>query len=175
MSHVVIINGPAGVGKTTITGILAPRLPGTVNVAGDDILHFAPADARAYLGPGSTYRAGGTLVKAYLEMNAPRVLFNYVFTEPSHVGAFCRWLAPATPVHLFTIWAPFDIVQQREATRPGREPLGARVLETYRALEQNLGDLGNIVANTGTPEDTVGQIIGIIGKRGGVPAGHFAS
>src|SRR5262245_14233383 len=68
LAHLVVINGPAGVGKTTISRHLAGIYPGTINVSGDALLFFGPPDVRKYLGAGSTYRAAASLITSYLEM-----------------------------------------------------------------------------------------------------------
>ncbi|HEY4200132.1 MAG TPA: AAA family ATPase [Devosiaceae bacterium] len=174
MSHVVILNGPAGVGKTTVARTLAGKLPGTINVSGDTLLTFSPRDVRNYLGPGSTYHAGAALVRSYIEMRAPRVLFEYVFSRRQNIETFCRGLRPDTPVYVFTIWAPFEMVEQREATRPGRERLGPRVLDTYQTLQHNLGELGHVIHNTGPLDDTIAAIADIIATGEVTPAGSFA-
>src|SRR5690348_15023803 len=76
---IVVLNGPAGVGKTTVSRHLMALIPGTVLIPGDVLREFAPVDARDVLGPGSTYRAAAALIDAYLQMGAPQVVFEYVF------------------------------------------------------------------------------------------------
>jgi cytidylate kinase len=51
MTHVVVINGPAGVGKSTICKHLAGLFPGTIHVSGDAVRSFAPHDVKYWLGP----------------------------------------------------------------------------------------------------------------------------
>ncbi|MGY4748297.1 hypothetical protein ACVNHC_00375 [Pannonibacter sp. Q-1] len=173
MTHVVIINGPAGVGKTSVSLKLAGMLPGTINISGDAIRWFAPPDAGQYLGPGSTYRAGASLTSAYLGMGAPRIIFEYVFDAAEKISRFCRWLPPDTPVYLFTIWAPIEAVIEREATREGREPLGDLTIQTYRAFERNLRSLGCMVQNTISPEVAASEIFTKITETEGRPAARF--
>ncbi|MDQ0324541.1 dephospho-CoA kinase [Rhodopseudomonas julia] len=159
MPHILLINGPAGVGKTTVTGLLAQARPGTIAISGDALRSFAPDDVATFLGPGSTYRAGAALATAYLAMGASQVLFDYIFQTAENVQKFKKHVPQGTRVHLFTIWAPIETVLEREATREGRNRLGARVVETYRAIERNLSHLGKVVENTGTPEMAVTTIL----------------
>lgn len=170
----VIINGPAGVGKTTVSFKLAEMLPGTINISGDAIRWFAPLDVGQYLGPGSTYRAGASLTSAYLRMGAPRIIFDYVFDAAEKISRFCRWLPPDTPIYLFTIWAPIEVVIERVATREGREPLGDLTIQTYREVERNLRFLGCKVQNTVSPEAAASEIFAKIAETEGAPAAGFA-
>lgn len=142
---IVIINGPPGVGKTTVSNALAKLRPGTVCIHGDDLRAFAPEDAKTHLGGGSTYRAGATLACTYLTMGAPIVLFDYCFLCPRHLDHFARRVEPGTPMRVFTLWAPLATVQARERARVGRVPLGAAVEECYREIAEHADALGTIV------------------------------
>ena len=53
MPEVVIVNGPPGVGKTTVSRILADIVPGTVCIHGDDLRAFAAGRAPVTAGPVS--------------------------------------------------------------------------------------------------------------------------
>jgi chloramphenicol 3-O-phosphotransferase len=156
--HIILLNGPAGVGKSSVAAHLAVLAPGSVSIRGDDLRAFAPADARTHLGPGSTYRAGATLAAAYLDMGAPRVIFEYVFEGPSQVELFRR-AVPSLPVYLFTLWAPLEVIQAREEQRPNRRRLGGRVEGCYRALEANLEQLGVVVPTTDLSPEQVAQTV----------------
>lgn len=140
---IVVINGPPGVGKTTASNALAQLLPRCICIHGDDLRAFAPDDARSFLGGGSTYRAAATLARAYLEMGAEFVLFDYCFLRPRHLAYFTDAL-PGVEVQVFTLWAELQTVQAREAQRP-RPPLGDAVEECHREMAEQLGVLGEIV------------------------------
>ena len=149
---IVIINGPPGVGKTTVSNALARLRSGTVCIHGDDLRAFAPPDARAHLGGGPTYRAGASLACTYLGLGAPRVVFDYCFLRPSHVEHFAGALPPNVSARMFTLRAPLATVQAREQGRAGRSPLGAAVEACYREIEANLARLGTTIdATTADP------------------------
>lgn len=158
MADVVILNGPGGVGKSTIAQCLAMRWPDCVHIGGDALRTFSPEDAARFLGSGSTYRAGGSLTRTYLALGAQIVLFEYIFAVPEHLELFRAPLPATARLHPVTLWAPLDAVRERERTRPGRTPLGARLLSTYWTMASNLPHLGHVVENTGSVEETIGKI-----------------
>jgi predicted kinase len=149
VADVLIVNGPPGVGKTTVSRVLAEMLPGTVCIHGDELRAFAPKDAREHLGGGSTYRAAGVLATAYLDMGAARVVVDYVFLRRSHVAYFHEAFGCSqSPVYMFTLWAPLPVVEARERGRLGRSPLGSAVEECWQEIERNKALLGEFVDTT---------------------------
>lgn len=172
MPTIIVINGPAGVGKSTISAQLVGALPNTISISGDCLRSFAPAHARALLGAGSTYRAAAALINSYLKMGAEIVLFDYIFTTYAQLQDFRHLLPPdeRCKFHIFTLWAPLATVEQREATRQNRERLGPQVQTTYEAIRKALpafsDSLGHIVSNTTTPEDATKQILSTIKLSG---------
>lgn len=145
MTEVIIVNGPPGVGKTSLAAELRTFVPGTVAISGDELRAFAPADARAQLGGGATYRAGGVLSAAFLEMGAARVLFDYVFLRSAHFRYFREALPGTASVHVFTLWAPLELLTERDAARSGRARLGLKLRDTYSEMTQNLAEMGEII------------------------------
>ena len=147
---VLVVNGPPGVGKTTVSRALARRHPGTVSIHGDDLRAFAPEDAATHLGAGSTYRAAATLVAAYRGMGAERVIFDYCFLDERHLAHFRDGLAPGTEIRIVTLWAPLAVVERREQGRSedpvsGRSPLREKVAECWHRIEANRAALGEFV------------------------------
>ena len=118
-------------------------------------------DARKHLGGGSTYRAAAALAAAYLTMGAPRIVFDYIFPRPSHLNSFLDALdvSAETPVHVFTLWAPLEVVQRRERERVGRAPLGAAVEECWGEIATNQAGLGDFLDNSAVPAEEAARTI----------------
>jgi GrpB-like predicted nucleotidyltransferase (UPF0157 family)/predicted kinase len=165
MPEIVVINGPPGVGKTTVATALSALQPGTVHICGDELRSFAPPDARRRLGSGSTYRAGAVLADAYTGMGASRVLFDYVFLRPLHIAYFWNALGENVSAHLFTLWAPLEVVEERERMRAGRAPLGVAVADCHREIEANRQVLGHFLqTGDALPEVVAGEIHRLVAK-----------
>lgn len=155
----VVLNGPPGVGKTTVSRLLADLLPGTVRIEGDRLRAFVPDNPRPFLGRGSTYRAAATLACAYLEMGAPRVLFDYCFLRPAHSAYFESRLTTGLDVRMFTLWAPLPTVRAREQGRSGRSPLGHAVDACHAEMQQHLSTLGTLVDAEAPTAQTIARTL----------------
>lgn len=64
---IVIINGSPCAGKSSVATALQDLMSGVACISGDVLRQFSPVEARAVLGPGSTYRAGAKLADFYLK------------------------------------------------------------------------------------------------------------
>ena len=129
-----------------------------------------------HLGGGSTYRAGAALAREYIRMGAPRVILDYVFSRPQHLSHLEAGLEASKDlsVHLFTLWAPLDVVQNRERARTGRKQLGEAVSESWHEIASNRPALGEFVDNNvTTAEETARHLSTLlatgVGRLGGLP------
>jgi RimJ/RimL family protein N-acetyltransferase len=143
--RVIIVNGPAGVGKTTTARSLAAMGRSGACVHGDDLKGFiVRRDAAVATGLG--YRNGATIVGNFIAGGYDLVVFDYVFEGPAGVEMFLGAYTASAPVHLFTLWADLPTVLAREAQRHDtRRPLGDRVRACHAAMERHLDELGEIL------------------------------
>ena len=140
MGEVIVVNGPPGVGKSTVTACLRRYVPSTVAISGDELRAFAPEDARAHLGGGATYRAAGALVASYLSLGAERVIFDYVFSRRAHFAYFREALPAGVEPRVFTLWAPLRAAPERE-------------------MAQNLEQMAQIIDTEGLTAEVVAERI----------------
>ena len=149
----VIVTGPPGSGKTTVTTALQTRLPGSVRVDGDALRRFAPADAKGILGPGSTYRAAGVLARFYASAGARCILVDYVFRSRTDIDRFGEELGADSELDIFVLWADFDTLERRIRRRRRTTDLQlART--TWEAMDDHLQEIGTLVPSI-EPADRV--------------------
>ncbi len=169
-ARVVLLNGPAGIGKTTVGRVLASLVPNGACIHGDCLKNFVVSRVGGTVLGGLGYINGATVAANFVDAGYDIVVFEYVFEHPAHVDRFLAAFPLPTPVHLFTLWAPLSLVVERERTRPDRERLGERVVACYRAMEPHLGQLGHRVDNVDrSAQDVAVHIHGLCKEgRGGV-------
>ncbi len=159
--QVIILNGPAGVGKTTIGRLIAAKFQNGVCISGDALKAFIihrTASVKGRLG----YKNGASLVNNFIDAGYEMVVFEYVFPARKHVEYFKEVLQPTVPlnVNVFTLWAELATVQAREAKRSGRSPLHERVVECYREMEPKLAEFGTIINTENfSPQDIADRIL----------------
>ena len=143
--HVIIVNGPPGAGKSSVSAELRLLFPSSVAISGDALRAFAPADVRATLGGGATYRAAGALARAYLELGAERVIFDYLCLRAAHVRNFSEALPATVALHVFTLWPPLETLLEREQRAQPARSRTPGVADSYQEMARNLGALGEIL------------------------------
>lgn len=166
--RVVIVNGPAGVGKTTIGRLLAARAANGVCIHGDALADFIVTRVAGSVEQGLAYVNGATLAANYLRAGYDLVVFEYCFEHPRHVQRFLDAYNAAAPVSLFTLWAPLELVQERERARDGPRRLGDRVEACYRSMHANLDGLGRVLDNLDAPERIAETLDGLSLSGGGL-------
>jgi chloramphenicol 3-O-phosphotransferase len=155
---VVLLNGPPGVGKTTVGRALAGTARNGACVHGDDLRRFVVAREPGAVAQGLSYAGGAALADVYLDAGYELVVFEYVFERRAHVERFLGGLRAEVAVHLLTLWAPLELVAAREAARNGREPLGGRLTACWEAIAAELPRLGEIVDASGPAEAVLAEV-----------------
>lgn len=153
--RVVLLNGPAGVGKTTAGRRLAATARNGICVHGDDLKHFVVSRDSDTVRGGLSYVGGAALADVFLDAGYDLVVFEFIFTRRRHVERFLRALHSEVQVHLLTLWAPLDTVAARESVRPDRQPLGARVADCWHELAAHRDELGVLIDAVGSVDEVV--------------------
>ena len=156
--QVVVLNGPAGVGKTTVGRRLAATARNGVCVHGDDLRRFVVAREPGSVEQGLSYVGGAALADVFVDAGYELVVFEFVFERRLHVERFLRRLRSDVAVVLVTLWAPLETVVARERGRPGRAPLGDRVAACWNTMAANLPELGTPVDARGPVEEVLGEV-----------------
>lgn len=140
----ILLNGPSGVGKTTVGRLLATRAQNGACVHGDDLRNFVVSrnDEEVELGLG--YVNAASVAANFVRGGYERVVVDYVFEHPRHVTRFVDAFDVDADLHVVTLWATGD--------RRGDE-------ESYARMEPNLGSLGNVVDTTGLAPEQVADAV----------------
>lgn len=157
--RVVVLNGPAGVGKTTTARALAGSVDNGACIHGDDLRDFIVTRREGSVRGGLGYRNGATVATNFIDAGYDLVVFEYVFESPGALEHFVAAYVGEAPVHLFTLWAQLEVIRRRERARAGRRPLGGRLEECYRAIDEHLDEFGQVIhTDSRTVDDVVAEI-----------------
>lgn len=158
-----MLNGPPGVGKTTVARALAATVPNGACVHGDELRNFIVARQPKTVRSRTTYRAAARVAAVFIESGYDLVVVDYVFRDMNHLGEFAAELALDVPLYCFVLWAPLAVVQERERTRLRRRRLGKVVSETYATIQANIDSLGWLVQTQDRPvTDVVNEVLAAV-------------
>ena len=83
-----MINGPAGVGKTTISRKLATFGENSACIHGDDFKGYIINRNMEAVETGLGYKNGATVASNFVNGGYDLVIFDYVFEDASHLPTF---------------------------------------------------------------------------------------
>jgi hypothetical protein len=156
---VVLINGPAGVGKSSVAPRVAARAANGVCIAGDDLKRFIITRAEPpTVELGLAYVGAAALTDVYLTAGFDRVVVDFVFEHPRQINRFRDARGAQASVVPILLWAPLDVVLARHGgrNRPGQSEASAE--RSWGAIAVQLDHLGVVVDASGTLEQTLASI-----------------
>jgi predicted kinase len=157
-SPIMVLNGPSGVGKTTVGRRLAARPPNGIHIPGDSLREFV-VTRDEHRPTGMAFRAAAALMEAYAQAGFERIVFDFVFEGPEHLQPLRTALSLALEFTVITLWAGPEVMRARKvALGRGDEHLTGQVGRRYERMRANLAGLGLIVPADGSVDEIVTAI-----------------
>jgi predicted kinase len=157
---VLLINGPAGVGKSSIASRIALRAPNGACIAGDDLKRFVVNRAEPpTVELGLTYVGAAALTDVFLTAGYDLVVVDFIFEHPRHVQRYTEALKAPVQILALTLWAPLDVVQCRHRQRDRPGPDRDSATRSWHALAGHLDELGAVIDARGTIEQTLAATV----------------
>jgi predicted kinase len=156
---VLIINGPAGVGKSTIAPRIARRSPNAACIVGDDLKRFVVNRADpATVELGLTYAGAAALTDVFLTAGYDLVVVDFIFEHPRHIERYTARLTTPVQILAVTLWAPLELVQHRHEQRDrSAQPHGSSA-GSWHAIAAHGDALGAVIDAQGTIEETLARV-----------------
>jgi predicted kinase len=178
MDGCLILTGTPGAGKTTVSQLVAERLPKAARIDGDVMAQFLVSGGVSPLGPDGGWDPGPEASRQLrLRMvNACSVADNFanagftpVIDTVVETAAELRFLAGrlfARPLMLVVLAPPLELARHRNATRPVEHRVHYDFARTARNMRRGIGEHGWWF-DTGrlTPEATADRIVAEAAKR----------
>lgn len=144
---IVIINGPSGVGKSTISHILSRSIRKGVHIDVDILRHLVARHTLAHEEVHLAYRNTAALADNFLAAGYT-VIVDGVFPKGEDLNIFCRALKRGVAVYVYTLSGKLPVIQQREAMKTGSDSFRRRVEKLHKAMLAERENLGLIIDTT---------------------------
>ncbi len=164
----VVINGPAGVGKSSAAHRLAARNTSSAVVSGDALKGFIVDLPRAADGDANparwvTYRTAARVVAEMLDSGFTFIVVDFVFGARAQFDAFLEALGErAVEITFVTLWASAGVLEARRKRRGVDDSRFRHLIDGSRErLAPSLDELGDVIETDGL--DVV-EVVGAIEK-----------
>ncbi|MFN8666903.1 MAG: Gar/GrdA family gentamicin resistance ATP-binding protein [Gemmatimonadaceae bacterium] len=154
---IILLNGPLGVGKSTLAEVLMESIDGCVMLDGDSIVAVnpPPADEPRYLNATLTL-----LVAHHQRAGYRHFVIDHLWTSPHALDALRAQLAavaPGQPIHAFLLTLSLEDNLRRIRARQAARAIDEREFEwqtvmAERALLEGRSDVGEPLEVTAAPE-----------------------
>jgi broad-specificity NMP kinase len=167
---VIIVNGPLGIGKSTVSWELLYRFPRAVMLDVDHVAAFHPFDFYEQAHLDYSYETLRVLVEHHVRHSFEDFVVNWVLESAEQLARLTASVAGAGgPVHAFRLRCEPEVVaaRVRARSRPDLEWELARARELAGILDRAAGegDLGTVIDTTAlTPAETAERIWALINE-----------
>lgn len=150
MNTLYLVTGPAGVGKSTISKILATSSKKSCLIEGDDVYHLVVGGYQSPWKKGNHldlfWSQSVALIESALDFGYD-VVFNYIIMKDSFDKLLNRLAGRKVKIKFVLLVASEKSLLERDAQRPEDCQMGERVLVLLREFEQENFD-PKLVLNT---------------------------
>ena len=165
-STIVVLNGPLGIGKSTLTEALSESIDQCVALDADHLVaaNPPPADEIGYL-----HSTLALLIEHHRRHGYRHFVINHIWRTPAELGDLLRTLRELDPdaaVHCFLLTLPLDANLQRIERRGRARAIDERDFEATTVLEERTAlfesesrDLGEPFDVSSPPDELVARIL----------------
>jgi len=170
---ILIINGPSGVGKSTVSHILSRKYRKCAHVDVALLRRFVPnhkLDAQQIkLAYKNAADVTGNCIRA-----GYRVIVDGVFSSGRDIRRFLSYLDDkSVPVYLYTLSGDLAVIQQRDAMKRGTCILGPIIKRQFSSISAHSRSLGVFIDTTSLAVvDAVERVRELFRKGEGLIAGE---
>jgi len=145
---IIIINGPSGVGKSTVSHIFSRDIRKGVHIDVDILRHLVANHRLTHDQVRLAYRNAAALANNFLAAGYT-VIVDGVFPKGEDLVAFRRALRrPGAAVYVYTLSGKLPVLQQREAMKMGSDSFRDRVTRLHKTMSAEAKRLGVIIDTT---------------------------
>ncbi|MBW2314003.1 MAG: hypothetical protein JRH10_07410 [Deltaproteobacteria bacterium] len=155
MPRAIFISGPINAGKTTVSRLLASRLPGTAHVEGDALRHFVGWMSLEESIPLTL--ANVTDVSRNFLRAGRNVVVDYLLSAQNHAELIAALQPETDSLHSFVLAPPLHVAL-RERGRPLNDWERARIRELYQLRIHEPGFGVQLDTGEMTADQTVDEI-----------------
>lgn len=160
MNKLYLITGPAGVGKTTISKLIAEKLPKSALIEGDDIYHLVKG---GYVNPWQEgnhldvfWQNSVLLINNFLD-NGYDVVFNYIIRNKKFIELEKLFKDFDTKFVVLTVNE--NVIMKRDQERPLDCQMGQRAIDLLNKFKNDNYDSKYILDTSNLSIDDTVEII----------------
>lgn len=155
---IVVLNGPLGIGKSTLAEALCERIEGCVMLGGDHLVaaNPPPADETGYL-----HAVLGLLARHHRAAGYRHFVIEHLWRTPAGLDDLRRCLRAAIPgadIHCLLLTLPLDENLRRIERRQAARAIDERAFELQTVVDERAALYGSAYASLGEPFDVSGPL-----------------